>query len=234
MTQTRLTTTHPKTSPSLLPLSGANYQIWVHCQVSVEQQREIEQDLRTTVKLSAQMGDYSTAIALLTYLLRHHPDSAVDYNNRGLMYFYDQQYIKAIQDYDLAVVLNPLLDRAYNNRGNCYSRQGKRFVALKDYRMALDLNPFNLRAMINLGITYRELGDYSAALEQFDTALLWGKETGYQGRLYGERGYTYHLRGDWNGAIADYRRALDYLSTNHQFTYQRKIQGLLGQLLKQN
>jgi tetratricopeptide (TPR) repeat protein len=234
MTRTRLTTDYAQTSPSLLPLSGANYQIWVHFQVSVEQKREIEQNLRTKVKLSAQMGDYPTAIALLTHLLRNHPDSAMDYNNRGLMYFYNQQYTKALQDYDLALTLDPLLDRAYNNRANCYSRQGKRFVALHDYRMALDLNPLNLRALINLGITYRELGDYSAALEQFDTALLWGKETSYQGRLYGERGYTYHLRGDWNGAIADYRRALDCLSTHQQRAYQSKIEELLDQLLTQN
>ncbi|MGK7944599.1 MAG: tetratricopeptide repeat protein [Microcystaceae cyanobacterium] len=234
MTQIRLTTKRSPISPSLLPLSGANRQIWVHCQVSVDQQRKIEQDLRNKIKLSAQIGDYATAIALLTQLLRYHPESAMDYNNRGLMYFYNQQYQKSLQDYDLAITLDPQLDQAYNNRANCYSRQGKRFAALHNYQIALDLNPWNLRALINLGITYRELGDYSAALEQFDIALLFGQKTGYQGRLYGERGYTYHLRGDWNGAIADYRRALDYLSTHNQLAYQTKIQGLLEQLLSQN
>lgn len=229
MITTRLRPSLSKQSASLGLLSGTNSRIWVRCRTSVNNQRSIERNLRQKVKNYAKIGDYSQAIALLTHLLRHHPDSAIDYNNRGLMYYYDQQPQKALQDYNLALMLDPLLDSVYNNRANCYGSQGQLFEALQDYQRALDLNPWNVRALINLGITYRDLGDYSAAIEQFDTALLW--KDSHQSRIYGERGYTYQLRGDWNCAIADYQRSLKGLTSGNLTAYQRKISTLLQQLL---
>lgn len=229
MTKTRL---HPhllKKSVSLVPSLGINTRIWVYCRTLVDHKLEMEKDLRQQVKNCAKIGDYPQAIALLTDLLRHHPDSVIDYNNRGLMYFYDQQPQKALQDYNSAIMLDPILDGVYNNRGNCYGSQGQLFAALQDYQMALDLNPWNVRALINLGITYRDLGDYNAAIEQFDTALLW--KDSHQSRIYGERGYTYQLRGDWNCAIADYQRSLKGLSLENLTAYQRKIRTLLQQLI---
>ncbi len=209
-----------------IPLSDSNYQIWTHCLATVERQRKIEQNLQSLVKKCAESGDYAEAIALLTQLIHHHPDIAVHYNNRGLMYFYDQQLMKAIHDYNLAIALDPILDRAYNNRGNCYVRQGKLFAALRDYQIALDLNPWNGRALINLGITYRELGDYPAAIAQFDTAF--SLRDPHHLRIYGERGYTHYLNGDWNAAIADYRRVLRELPSSD---YRDQIQYHLDQLL---
>jgi tetratricopeptide (TPR) repeat protein len=77
--------------------------------------------------------------------------------------------------------------------------------ALIDYERAVDLNPFNCRARVNFALTLRNLGDFDAALNCLDEALLFYKLTA---QIYAERGRTYHLRGDWNCAIADYRRAM--------------------------
>ncbi|MBV8887930.1 MAG: tetratricopeptide repeat protein, partial [Chroococcidiopsidaceae cyanobacterium CP_BM_RX_35] len=77
-----------------------------------------------------------------------------------------------------------------------------------DYDRAIDLNPGHVRARINRGITLRDLGRYEQAIEDFDTALLLGQ---LEGHIYAERGRTYHLWGDWNYSLADYRRALTRL-----------------------
>ncbi len=162
--------------------------------------------LRTAIRDSANSSDYKAAIVLLSQLLSRHPNSASDYNNRGLMYLKRGNYQRALDDFNRAIALDPHLDRAYNNRANCHAALGNLAAALEDYDIALDFNPCNVRAWINQGITFRELGLYDLSLDNFEFALL--LESKLQGRLYAERGYTYHLRGDWNCAMADYQRAL--------------------------
>lgn len=97
---------------------------------------------------------------------------------------------------------------AYNNRANYYAACGELVAAIADYDLALDLNPSYVRAWINRGITWRDLGQYEEAIENFEVALLFGQ---LKGNILAERGKTYHLWGDWNCAIADYRRALTQL-----------------------
>jgi tetratricopeptide (TPR) repeat protein len=96
--------------------------------------------------------------------------------------------------------------------------------------LALDLNPANLRAWINQGIAFRELELYDLGLENFDIALLIGNAL--QDRIYGERGRTYHLRGDWNCAVSDYQTALDILTDQPDGeSYFFKVQSWLDELL---
>ncbi|MDZ8139711.1 MAG: tetratricopeptide repeat protein [Nostoc sp. DedQUE04] len=167
-----------------------------------------DSDLRSCALRLAQQKDYTEAIALLSQLIFRHPDNAVDYNNRGLIYFQSGEREKALYDYNTALKLNPYLASAYNNRANYYAACGELAVAIADYDRAIDLKPHHVRAWINRGITWRDLGQYEVAIENFELALLLGQ---LEGHIWAERGRTYHLWGDWNCAIADYRRALTQL-----------------------
>lgn len=164
--------------------------------------------LRAWASEKAQQGSYGEAIALLSQLLNRNPQNAIDYNNRGLVYFQARQFDQAIADYNKALELNPRLAKAYNNRANYYAATGDLEAAIADYDQALDFNPSYVRAWLNRGITLRDLERYSEAIENFDIALLLGQ---LEGHIYAERGRTYHLWGDWNCCIADYRRALTLL-----------------------
>ena len=189
-----------------------------------------EQCLRTSVKEKASQGNYAVAISLLDELIALCPDNAADYNNRGLMYFRNNQLVEALCDLSQALRINPCLDSAYNNRANCHAAQGDLAEAIADYDLALDLNPANLRAWINQGITFRELELYDLALENFDIALIIGNAL--QERIYAERGRTYHLRGDWNCAVGDYYKALNILVTKPSVAkYEKKVIGWLDKLL---
>lgn len=188
-----------------------------------------DRNLRTRAQRKAKQGDYTGAIALLTQLIARHPQHAIDYNNRGLIYFQSGQREKALADYNKALQLNPELDSAYNNRANCYATSGHLAEALTDYETALDLNPGNTRTWINQAITFRELGLYDLALENLDMALMLG---GLEEHIYTERGRTYHLRGDWNCAIADYQRALSILSASSSHSrLRRNVETWISQLL---
>ncbi|MGH7998824.1 MAG: tetratricopeptide repeat protein [Brasilonema sp.] len=164
--------------------------------------------LRSHALTKARQGNYTEAIALLNQLIHRHPHNAIDYNNRGLIYFQSGESQKAFCDYNTALQLNPKLATAYNNRANYYAACGELAAAIADYDQALDLNPSYVRAWINRGITLRDLGQYEEAIENFEVALLFGQ---LEGHVLAERGRTYHLWGDWNCAIADYRRALTQL-----------------------
>lgn len=193
---------------------GAGVIDWQEVDLSTNWQPELLSDrcLRSVGREQADRGNYSDAIALLSHLIDRHPNNAIDYNNRGLVYFQSGQLRSAIADYDKAIQLNPLLASAYNNRANFYAASGHLTAALFDYERALDLNPSYVRGWVNRGITLRDLGRYEEAIENFDVAAVLGQ---LQGNIYAERGRTYHLWGDWNLAIADYQRALTYLE-GHQ------------------
>ncbi len=166
--------------------------------------------LRSSALRSAQQGNYTEALVLLSQLIHRHPQNAIDYNNRGLIYFQSGETQKALCDYNTALQLNPNLASAYNNRANYYAVYGDFQSAIADYDRALDLNPSYVRAWINRGITLRDLGRYEEAIENLEMALLFGQ---LEGHILAERGRTYHLWGEWNCAIADYRRALTRLSS---------------------
>ncbi len=181
-----------------------------------------EQCLRKWVQEKASQGEYAVAIALLDRLISLYPENAADYNNRGLMYFRNNQIIEALCDLSQALEINPRLDSAYNNRANCYAAQGALAEAIADYDVALDLNPANLKAWINQGVAFRELGLYDLALENMEISLIIGDAL--EERIYAERGRTYHLRGDWNCAAGDYQKALEILATKPTLIgYQRKV-----------
>ena len=190
----------------------------------------LEQQLQNWIKTNADRGDYRVAISLLDRLIALRPDSAANYNNRGLMHFHNNQIIEALCDLSLALEIDPHLDSAYNNRANCYAAQGELEDAISDYDLALDLNPTNLRAWINQGIAFRELKWYTASIENFDIAAILGDIL--QSRIYGERGRSYHLGGDWNCAVADYQKSLDLLiEESNSIGYFCKVQNWLSELL---
>ncbi|WP_088892109.1 tetratricopeptide repeat protein [Leptolyngbya ohadii] len=190
--------------------------------------------LRQEALGQAQQGNFEVAVALFSELIEQYPDSASDYSNRGLVYFQGGQFEAAIADYNRAIELNPLLDSAYNNRANYYASQGQFLEAILDYDVALDLNPANVRVWINQGITFRELEMYERALESFELALCLGR---LEGHIYAERGRTYHLWGDWNCALADYRRAIEHLpeagkqSPNPSARLRHQVEGWTLELL---
>jgi tetratricopeptide (TPR) repeat protein len=170
--------------------------------------KPVEQDdlvaLRRQSRAYAERGQYKEAIEILTGLICRYPASAVDYSNRGLMYFQSGELDRARADYTKAIQLNPQLASAYNNLANYYAARGDLAAAMLNYDRAIDLNPAHVRAWLNRGITLRELGLYERAIDNFDFAEKLGS---LKGHIWAERGRTYHLMGEWNCAVADYQRA---------------------------
>ncbi len=209
----------PEAVSSLFSLSEENS---LECEQS-------EPQLRSSIEENVALGNYAVAIALINELISLRPNSAIDYNNRGLMHLRNNQLTEAIEDLTRALEINPKLDSAYNNRANCHAAQGNLEAAISDYDVALDLNPANIRVWINQGITFREMGNYDLAISNFDIALIISQSL--QERAYGERGRVYHLRGDWNCAVADYKKALELMANKPELdNYRDKVEAWLEEL----
>lgn len=169
--------------------------------------------LSRRVRWETQQQNYTAAIETINRLLEYSPNNARYYANRGLIYYCDHQWQRALADYNRAIELNPQLDSAYNNRANFHAMERNWLAAIADYDQAIDLNPLNIRARLNQAITFREMNDYSEALACLDIAMFLRPQSA---TLYAERGRVYHLQGDWNCAIADYTIALDLTSQPYQ------------------
>ena len=196
---------------------------------SIARPQPSEKQLCSSIKDTLAQGNYAVAIAIMNELIVLHPNSAVYYNNRGLIYLQNNQLTEALDDLTHALEINPNLDQAYNNRANCYAAQGDLIAAISDYDISLELNPTNIRTWINQGITFRELGSYDLAIQNFDIALILSNS--FREMIYAERGRAYHLRGDWNCAVADYRYALDLLNNHPELEdYKIKVNNWLDNL----
>lgn len=197
---------------------------------SVTRPQPSEKELCSAIKETLAQGNYAVAIAMMNELIVLHPNSAVYYNNRGLMYLQNDQFTEAIEDLTHALEIDPHLDQAYNNRANCHAAQGNFITAISDYDVSLEINPSNIRTWINQGITFRELGSYDLAIQNFDIASILSDS--FPEMIHAERGRTYHLSGDWNCAVADYRSALELLSNHPKLQeYKMKVKNWFDTLL---
>ena len=184
-------------------------------------QADLDYLLRQQSLFSAQRGSLTVALEGMDLLIDRYPESAPDFNNRGLVHFQAGHWTEAIADYDRAIHLDEGLANAYNNRANYYAAKGDLFAAVADYQTAIEIDPSNVRAWINQGITFRELDMHVAALDNFEESLglvaQEEDETQYiflSAYIFAERGRTHHLFGDWNCALSDYYEAIAHL--NHE------------------
>jgi tetratricopeptide (TPR) repeat protein len=80
-------------------------------------------------------------------------------------------YIKAIENYDMALELNPKCEYAWNNKGSALHDLGKYEEAITCYDKALELNPKCEYAWNNKGNLLQELGRE----EEAERCLFYGK-----------------------------------------------------------
>ena len=80
------------------------------------------------------------SIAACTRIIKKGPETAGmadTYYRRGMRYRDNEEYDKAIRDYDEAIRVDPKYATAYNNRGNAWSDKREYDKAFRDYDEAI-------------------------------------------------------------------------------------------------
>ncbi|MFN6297141.1 MAG: tetratricopeptide repeat protein [Microcystis sp.] len=148
---------------------------------------------------------YDEELAAITQAINLAPRAAW-YYNRGILYYNQQKYKLALDDYNKAIELNPNYALAYYNRGNLYRRQQKYKLALDDYNQAIKINPNDAEAYNNRGNLYYDQQKYELALADYNQAIKINSD--FAGAYY-NRGNLYKDLQKYDLALSDYSKAID-------------------------
>jgi tetratricopeptide (TPR) repeat protein len=92
------------------------------------------------------------------------------FDNRGLSYAANNDYDRAIADYNEAIRIKPQAN-FYTNRGDSYIGKGDYDRAIDNYDRALKLNPGFYLAYNNRAVAWRRKGDIDRAIGDLEQAL---------------------------------------------------------------
>jgi tetratricopeptide (TPR) repeat protein len=105
-------------------------------------------------------------------------DLAATYANRGVILSRRGRYEQALNDYDQALRLNPLLLNAWINRGNVLVRMKRLEEAIPDYDKAVELSDGqSALAFYNRGIAHEKQGNTARARRDYLRAVELDPET---------------------------------------------------------
>ena len=131
---------------------------------------------------------------------------------RGIAYYEQGQYDRAIRDFDEAIRLDAGYVHAWNNRGLTYSNKGQYDRAIRDLDEAIRLDPGHVPAWHNRGAAYYNKGDYDQAIRDFDEVIRLADEElrrhPYYVETWNKRGNAYLEKGQYDQAIRDYDEAI--------------------------
>lgn len=134
--------------------------------------------------------------------------SAVDaktYYQLGNDFYEKGDYEKGIENYNMAILLNPIFSEAYFNRALCYYQLKNFDKSIIDYSKAAELDPPNSIIYNNRGDAYYRKQDFKEAIKDYDKALQLNPN--YLKAFY-NRGLSYASIEEYEKAIDDFSRVV--------------------------
>ncbi|MCA6073272.1 tetratricopeptide repeat protein [Fulvivirga sedimenti] len=118
-------------------------------------------------------ADRSKAIELLSECIKEDPAYEKAYYHRGIAYFKNGEYEKALADFNKAQELSPKLSILWMYKGFTYRNMGKLDEAVNSFSNYISKNPTDTSAYsyILRGRMKYELGDFQGAVKDYDLAI---------------------------------------------------------------
>ncbi|MDA7979614.1 MAG: tetratricopeptide repeat protein [Pirellulales bacterium] len=137
------------------------------------------------------------------------PQTADNFNTRGLRHYFEGRYDQAISDFNAALRLDGELGDAYSNRAWAQMQNGEYQIALGDFSDAIRHDATLTDAWQGRGIVHRELNNVEESLRDMSEAIRRdnGSDTLYN--LYNERGITQYWAENYADALVDFERAAE-------------------------
>lgn len=134
-----------------------------------------------------------------------HPKSAKDYNVRGVRYYDNDRYDRALCDFTAAIRRNKQTAKSYSNRGWTFHAKGDYESALADFHEAIRLDPEDTTFYRGRGLVYCKKGEYAQAIADLTMAIRLDPN---EARCYDDRADIYYEKDDYDRAIADCSEAI--------------------------
>jgi len=159
----------------------------------------------TSVLSWKQCGYWQNSISLWTHALNVTGDNYVARCNRGAVYSDSGRYQLALEDYNMAVKLQPLNFQTYYNRGNIFNKLHLDQEAIENYNEAIRLKSDYADAYYNRGTVYNHHGRYQSAIEDFNKVISLKKN---YADAYNNRGAVYFKLGQYQQSLLDFNEAI--------------------------
>ncbi len=128
------------------------------------------------------------------------------YMLRGFIYDEQEEYDRAIADFNKAIELENNKSDFYVIRGNAYYEQGLYDRAIADFNKAIELDNNNSVFYVIRGDFYKEQGEYDRAIADYTKAI---KLDADSASAYYRRGVVYKEMEQEDKAIADFIRCIE-------------------------
>jgi tetratricopeptide (TPR) repeat protein len=122
----------------------------------------------------------------------------------GLIEMKKQNYVDAIEWFNLAIDADSTQATSYYNRAICYRFLGENQLALQDINTSLRLNSQQQKAFFSRALIKKEKGDLSGSIADYNTAI--ELDSTYENAIY-NRSFSFKILGDFTTAEED----IDYL-----------------------
>lgn len=101
--------------------------------------------------------------------------NAVWHNEKGLSFFELGDYYAAINEFRLAIMLNPESEASaafYNNLGKVYYKVGDYAAAEKSFRRATEIKPYYIEYCKNLIKSYEQMGILNQMTKKYEKSII--------------------------------------------------------------
>ncbi len=124
-------------------------------------------------------GELKKAVEIYTDIIHSEPTPsapvlAVIHKHRGMAYFADNDYERALDDFCKSVKYDPAAFRSYYYIGIVQSIRGENASAVESFSRSLELNGYQSHAHFRRAISYFELGEYEKSLSDLNAARALG------------------------------------------------------------
>lgn len=142
------------------------------------------------------------------------------YYQKGNDLYEKGDYAKAVENYNMAVILNPSFSEAYFNRGLCYYNLKNFDKSIADYTKSSDLDPKNPVIYNNRGDAHYRKQDFPNAIGDYDKAIALNPK--YLKAFY-NRGLAFACQQEYEKAVEDFNVVIEL---NPNFSEAYHIRGL--------
>jgi transitional endoplasmic reticulum ATPase len=157
------------------------------------------------------------------------PTDAKTYHQMGNDYYERGDYDRAIENYNMAILLNPVFSEAYFNRALSYYQLKNFDKSVADYTKAIELDPHNPIIYNNRGDAYYRKQDFQSAVKDYDKAI--SLNPNYLKAFY-NRGLSYASIEEYEKAIDDFSKVVelkpDFAEAHHLRGLAREYAGDLA------
>ena len=167
------------------------------------------EDAMKYFNLGVQSSVTRKKIEYFTRALELDPNLVEVYQKRGLLYYYQEKYENAIQDYLTYIELAPAKGESYIMVGIGYLKKGVYEPALYYFTRAIEMEPEQVKGYANRAETYRLMGREEEAMRDANRAVELKGDSRSRADAYKTRFKIYWKQGQDKLARADYRKSLE-------------------------